>query len=61
MSINSEAEPRLYVAVVYDRDGEILNENEFDVHDTEKGADLEGESWQDDPRYGSHEIERWEA
>lgn len=46
-----------YILSVYDREGGILNEDDTDEYDTELDANLAGEFWVDDPRYGSHEVE----
>lgn len=48
-----------YVCIIYDRDGGIVEEY-TDTFDTYAEADRYGNSCNDDPRHGSHEIEEEE-
>jgi len=45
-----------YVYTVLDRDGGIIAQSD-DLYDTYDAAYLAGWFWDDDPRYGSHEVE----
>ena len=45
-----------YIYVVYDKDGETLAVSEED-YDTEAEAEKAVRFWEDEPRYGSHEVE----
>jgi hypothetical protein len=46
-----------YMVTVLDRDGGIIPGPE-ELYDTPEDADRAGEFYVDDPRYGSHEIEK---
>jgi len=45
-----------WLLTVYDRDGGILNDDA--LFDSLEEAGKSGDFWQDDPRFGSYEIER---
>jgi len=46
-----------YGYTVLDRDGGIIAQSD-ELYDTPQEADKAGEFYIDDPRYGSHEVEK---
>ena len=55
MSVIAECEPRHWGFTVYDRDGGEIAESE-DIYESEAEADQAASFYEDDPRYGSHEV-----